>query len=104
MHVPEEPTQYDKTALSDLQGTWQNPRETVVEQHPFPERERLLLPIDEGMRWDSVRSLSNMRATLLLMHSIATPVDMPPEVVEGINTVWNDLAEVFAAITEGKIR
>lgn len=34
-----EPTAYYKTALSDLQGTWQNLREMVVEHPPFAEGE-----------------------------------------------------------------
>jgi hypothetical protein len=52
MSFQEEPTGYDKTALSDLQGAWQNLRDTVVEKHPFPEWERLLFHIDEGMSWE----------------------------------------------------
>ncbi|PON13389.1 hypothetical protein C2W62_34605 [Candidatus Entotheonella serta] len=104
MSFQEEPTGYDKTALSDLQGAWQNLRDTVVEQHPFPEWERLLFHIVEGMSWESVRNLDSMKATLLLIHNIATQADVPAEVVEWIDTVWNDLEEVFAAITEGEIR
>lgn len=42
MSFQEELTGYEKTALSDLQGAWENLRSTVVEQHPFPEWERLL--------------------------------------------------------------
>jgi hypothetical protein len=45
-----------------------------------------------------------MKATLLLIHNIATQSDIPPEIVEWIDTVWNDLEEVFAAIAEGEIR
>jgi hypothetical protein len=32
-----EPTHYEKTALSDLQGAWKNLREVVVESQPFPD-------------------------------------------------------------------
>jgi hypothetical protein len=45
-----------------------------------------------------------MRATLLLVHNIATQADVPPEIVEWINTVWSNLEEVFAAIAEGEIK
>jgi len=72
----EEPTSYYKTALSDLQGAWQNLRETVVDAWPFPECDRLLVHIDEGMSWESVRNLDNMQKTLLLVHNIAAK---PPE-------------------------
>jgi hypothetical protein len=104
MSFQEEPTGYDKTALSDLQGAWQNLRDTVVEKHPFPERDRLLLHIDEGMSWECVRNLDSMKATLLLIHNIASQSDVPSDIVEWIDTVWNDLEEVFAAIAEGEIR
>jgi hypothetical protein len=50
MNFQEAPTGYEKTALFDLQGAWQNLRGTVVERHPFPEWERLLFHIGEGMR------------------------------------------------------
>lgn len=43
----EEPTLYEKTIISDLQGAWDYLRTTVVEHHPFPESERLF-HVDEG--------------------------------------------------------
>ena len=66
-----EPTGCKKTALSDLQGGWQNLRDSVVEARPFPEWERLLFHIDEGMSWESVRNLEQMRAMLLVIHTVA---------------------------------
>jgi hypothetical protein len=33
MPVPDEPIHYEKTALSDLQGAWENLRDSVVEHH-----------------------------------------------------------------------
>jgi hypothetical protein len=104
MSFQEEPTQYEKTALSDLQGAWENLRESVVEHHPFPESERLLFHIDEGMSWESVRQLDHMRETLLLIRNIATQADVPEAVTYWIDTVGQDLEEVFAAIAEGEIR
>jgi len=56
----EEPTGYEKTALSDLQGAWQNLRQEVVDAWPFPECDKLLVHIDEGMSWESVRNLDDM--------------------------------------------
>jgi hypothetical protein len=104
MSFQEEPTGYEKTALSDLQGAWENLRATVVEQCPFPKWERLLFHIDEGMSWESVRNLDSMKAALLLIQHIATQADIPADIVEWINTVWSHLEDVFAAIDEGEIR
>lgn len=104
MSFQQEPIGYEKTALSDLQGAWENLRDTVVEQHPFPEWQRLLFHIDEGMSWESVRNLDSMKAALLLIYNIATQADVPSDIVEWINTVWSNLEEVFAAIAEGEIR
>jgi len=97
-----EPTGYEKTALSDLQGAWGNLRNEVVEAGPFPEWERILFHIDEAMSWESVRNLEQMRNTLLLIQNIAAQSEVPDEVVEWIEIVRQDLDEVFIAIEEGK--
>ena len=52
-----EATGYEKTAISDLQGSWGNLRDAVVEKFGFPDSERLLFHIDEAMSWESVRNL-----------------------------------------------
>ena len=98
-----EPSGYTKTVLSDVQGAWQNLRDTVVESHPFPESQRLLFHIDEGMSWENVRNLDNMRKALLLIRNIALQSQVPDEVIEWIETVRGYLDEVFAAIAEGKV-
>jgi hypothetical protein len=98
-----EPQHYWKTALSDLQGAWQNLRDAVVNAHPFPEWERLLFHIDEGMSWENVRNLENMSKTLLLIRNIAVQAKVPDEVLEWIETVGKELEGVLAAIAEGKI-
>ena len=61
MPFDEEPSGYTKTVLSDLQGAWQNLRDAVVEAHPFPESQRLIFHIDEGMSWENVRNLEKMQ-------------------------------------------
>ena len=97
-----EPPGYEKTALSDLQGAWENLRSEVVEAGPFPEWERLLFHIDEAMSWESVRNLEQMKNTLLLIQNIAAQSEIPDEVAEWIVIVREDLNEVFIAIEEGK--
>ena len=100
MSFNREPSNYEKTALSDLQGAWENLRGAVLENHPFPEWERLLFHVDEGMSWENVRNLENMRKTLLLIHNIAAQSKVPDEVHEWIRTVNESLEEVFEAIAE----
>ena len=46
-----EPTGYEKTVLSELQGAWQVLRDEVAEQAGFPGWQRALLHIDEAMNW-----------------------------------------------------
>jgi hypothetical protein len=44
-----EPTEYIKTALSELQGAWGNLRNAVVDNFGFPDSDKLLFHIDEAM-------------------------------------------------------
>jgi hypothetical protein len=104
MSFHEEPTQYKKTALSDLQGAWESLRDSVVGHHPFPAWERLLCHIDEGMSWESVRNLDHMKSTLLLIRNIATQANVPEVVTYWIDTGGQDLEDVFAAIAAGEIQ
>jgi len=103
MNFYTEPTGYKKTALSDLQGAWENLRHAVVECGPFPEWQRLIFHIDEGMSWESVRNLEQMRNILLLIHNIASQTEVPDDVAEWIGIVKNSLDEVFSALAEGEI-
>jgi hypothetical protein len=98
-----EPTFYYKTALSDLQGAWQVLREAVVEHPPFTDQARLLFHIDEGMSWENVRNLRNMKNILLLIRNIVAQVDADPELQEQTDLVRGDLDEVFEALSEGDI-
>ena len=97
-----EPTGYEKTALSDLQGAWGNLRGGVVEAGPFPEWKRILFLIDEAMSWESVRDLKQMKNTLLLIQNIAAQSEVPDEVSEWITIIRENLDEVFIAVEEGK--
>ena len=45
-----EPTGYEKTILSDLQGAWQCLRNEVTDNPGFTGWEKALLHIDEAMR------------------------------------------------------
>jgi hypothetical protein len=91
----EEPTHYEKTIISDLQGSWQNFRDTVVQNHPFPESERLLFHIDEAMSWESVRDLRRMRNTLLLIQNLCTVNSVPEELIDWVEEIVHTLQEVM---------
>ena len=97
-----EPTGYEKTAISDLQGSWANLRNSVVENFGFPDSDKLLFHIDEAMSWESVRNLSNMRKTFILVQNIAIQANAPEEVIEWVDDVRGSLDAAVAAIAKGK--
>ena len=102
MSFPTEPTAYEKTALSDLQGAWISLREAVVDNFGFPDSDKLLFHIDEAMSWESVRNLNRMKSTLLLVQNIISQTDTPEEIKECLIGVRGSLEEVFSAMAEGE--
>lgn len=97
-----EPTGYEKTALSDLQGAWSNLRNEVVERFGFPNSDKLLFHIDEAMSWESVRTLRKMKSVLLLVQNITTQSDVPEEISEWVQLVRESFDDTLVAIREGK--
>lgn len=102
MKFETEPTGYEKTALSDLQGSWGNLRSAVVENFGFPDSEKLLFHIDEAMSWESVRNLKKMKSTLLLIQNIVAQIESPKEVLEWVSGVRESLEVTVKAIEEGR--
>lgn len=99
-----EPTGYEKTAISDLQGSWGNLRDVVVENFGFPGPDKLLFHIDEAMSWESVRNLKIMKSTFILVQNIALQAEAPEEVIEWVDDVRESLDAAFEAIAEGKAK
>ncbi len=99
-----EPTGYEKTAVSDLQGSWMNLRDEVVSNFGFPNSDKLLFHIDEAMSWESVRDLKKMKSILLLVQNIAIQTESPSEVIEWIDDVRESLDATFEAISEGRVK
>jgi len=97
-----EPSGYVKTSLSDLQGCWENLRDSVVENFGFHDSERLLFHINEAMSWESVRNLQKMKSTLLVIRNISTQTVIPEEITYLIEDVWENLVEVLSEVHEGK--
>lgn len=99
----QEPTHYHKTVLSDLQGSWNLLRETVVTNFNFENADKLLFHIDEAMSWESVRNLATMKATFILIRNIALQSQAPKAVLEAIDQVQDDLDETMQALANGEI-
>lgn len=96
MAIYQEPTHYIKTILSDLQGAWGLLRQEVVKCIPFENDSALMLHIDEGMSWESVRDLQYMRKTLILVKNIADKSELNNEVYKFINETLDILDESIA--------
>jgi hypothetical protein len=98
-----EPSGYEKTILSDLQGTWQCLRQEVAENPGFDGWERALFHIDEAMSWESVRNLRHMQRSLLLVRNILQQADVPDGVAECLDAVSALMDETLEALASGEI-
>ena len=99
----EEPTFYDKTALSDLQGAWICLRDYVVKEFGFQTSDKLIFHIDEAMSWECVRDIGSMEALILLIDNIAKQSDAPDLIIEAIEDVRETYEDVLTDISNGKI-
>ncbi len=104
MSFDTEPTGYEKTVLSELQGAWQVLRDEVAEQAGFPGWDRALFQIDEAMSWESVRNLQNMHKSLVFVRNILGQVGVPETVSEHLETVNALMTETLQALKNGDIR
>ena len=97
-----EPTGYQKTIVSDLQGAWENLREAIAGNPGFKDWDRLLFHIDEAMSWESVRDLDRMKAALTMIRNIAAQTDIPDEPAQWIQQVSSILDKVLEKIRGGE--
>jgi hypothetical protein len=95
MPFTQEPTGYEKTILSDLQGAWSLLRDSVVDAAGFEDWNRALFHIDEAMSWESVRNLKRMPPLLLIIRNICMQGNAPQEVLENIRELDEMLKEVL---------
>jgi hypothetical protein len=99
-----EPSGYEKTILSDLQGVWQCLRQEVADHPGFQGWERALFHIDEAMSWESVRNLRAMQQSLLLVRNILQQADDLPEgASECLEAVSELMDETLEALASGEI-
>jgi hypothetical protein len=98
MAFPTEPTGYEKTILSDLQGAWGVLRESVVNSAGFEGWDRALFHIDEAMSWETVRNLRRMPPLLLVIRNHCLQGKAPDEVVQNIDDVNEVLTEALVEL------
>ena len=98
MPFTKEPTGYEKTILSDLQGAWILLRESVAEAAGFEGWDRALFHIDEAMSWEVVRNLRLMPPFLLIIRNICSQGNAPQEVLENIQWIDDILKKVLSEI------
>ncbi len=89
-----EPTGYQKTNLSDLQGAWSALRESVVATGGFDGWDRVLFHIDEAMSWETVRNLERMPPLLLLIRNLCVQGTVPQEILLTIEQINEILEEI----------
>jgi len=99
-----EPTRYEKTARSDLQGAWTILRETVVENFGFPGSDKIIFHIDEAMSWECVRDLNRMYPLINLIHNLANQHEAPESIIESIIEVRRNFEEVRTAFLKGETK
>ena len=92
----EEPTGYEKTILSDLQGAWMVLRGSVVESGGVEGLDRVIFHIDEAMSWEVVRNLRLMPPLLLIIRNICIQGKATQEVLENIDEIDDVLKEVLS--------
>jgi hypothetical protein len=92
----QEPTQYEKNILSDLQGAWSLLRDSVVDSGGFDGWDRALFHIDEAMSWETVRNLRRMPPLILIIRNICTQGNAPEETLENIREIDEILKDVLA--------
>ncbi|MDD5267426.1 MAG: hypothetical protein PHO08_09905 [Methylococcales bacterium] len=103
MSFYQEPTHYEKTILSDLQGAWEVLRDAVIKEQASKDCSQLLFHINEAMSWESVRNLNHMKNTFVLVQSIAQQTKVSDEIMGLIEDVKDVLYEVSNKIQHGKI-
>lgn len=102
MGFPTEPSGYEKTVLSDLQGAWGVLRDSVVAAAGFEGWDRAMFQIDEAMSWETVRNLDRMPTLLLIIRNLCLAGGAPDEVIENIEDIEEILVDVQEAIRHGE--
>ncbi|MBI9089882.1 MAG: hypothetical protein JEZ12_11755 [Desulfobacterium sp.] len=95
MRFDTEPTGYEKTILSDLQGAWYIFRQTVVDSAGFQGWKKVLFHTDEAMSWETVRNLKLMPPLVLIIRNLCSQGNAPEEVLLALNAIHELLEETL---------
>ena len=90
-----EPTGYEKTILSDLQGAWNVFRQTVVDNVGFEGWEKVLFHTDEAMSWETVRNLKLMPPLVIIIRNICSQGNAPEKAILALNEIHELLEETL---------
>ena len=97
----QESNHYEKTIISDLQGSWGNLRDAVIKEHQNTDCSKLLFHIDEAMSWESVRDLEYMKQIFLVVQSLSQKMNLSSAVMEWIEEIRDVLHEILNEIKNG---
>lgn len=92
---------YEKTILSDLQGSWGNLKDAVIKEHNDIDCSKLIFHIDEAMSWESVRNLEHMQQVFLVVQGLSQKMNLSSEVMEWVEDIRDVLHEVLDEIKAG---
>jgi len=95
MGFPTEPSGYQKTILSDLQGAWTIFRQSVVDTGGFENWDRVLFHADEAMSWETVRNLDRMPPLVLIIRNLCTQSGVSGEVMHNLEDITDILEETL---------
>jgi hypothetical protein len=98
MPFTEEPTGYEKTILSDLQGAWLLLRDSIVETGGFEGADRVLFHIDEAMSWETVRNLRRMPPLLLIIRNLCVKAAVAEDILDNIQEIDDLLKKILSEI------
>ena len=98
MPFTKEPTGYEKTILSDLQGAWLVLRNSIVESGGFEGADRVLFHIDEAMSWETVRNLRLMPPLVLIIRNLCVKAGALEEILDYIHEIDNLLKKVLSEL------
>ena len=90
-----EPTGYQKTILSDLQGAWLAFRQSAIDSGGFENWDRVLFHTDEAMSWETVRNLNRMPPLVLIIHNLFIQSRVSGEIMYNLEEITNILDETL---------
>jgi len=93
---PTEPSGYQKTILSDLQGAWSVFRQSVVDTGGFKNWDRVLFHTDEAMSWETVRNLDRMPSLVLIIRNLCVQSGISGDVMLNLEETADILEETLA--------